>query len=1487
MHLHFERNINTKCDCTILSLSWMGKVPDDIPEDEGWKLNRTNYYQEGWLATGNIRGIVGVTFTTSHCRKNMDYPLRTNYNLRGHRSDVILVKWNEPYQKLASCDSSGIIFVWIKYEGRWSIELINDRNTPVTHFSWSHDGRMALICYQDGFVLVGSVAGQRYWSSMLNLESTITCGIWTPDDQQVYFGTTQGQVIVMDVHGAMVSQVQLSNDVPITSMAWSCEKFKMEEGEEAEPGVTNAAKRSFVLAVSFQNGYIYLLKSFDDVSPAHINTCLNGALGMVMEWSNSRELLAVAGTLRSSTGLGMESSKLEDLATPSCYNNLVKFYTETGTCLYQAHIPCSTATVSAITWGHNDKRLFIATGTQVHIAWVSRRVASLQLLCRLQIQASVGSELLLPLLPLPSRIKSLIGNLFAQTIRCCVPDLKSLREFVSRPPLCSTRLHCTMIRHDDDSNLSSGTCYTLYLEYLGGLVPLLKGKRTSKIRPEFVIFDPQVNDNSLYFQYAAEAKSSSGSSQSTTTGNSGRTDSSDSDFDERSRFGSPRTPRKRRVRAKRRHQNGDRAASGSGGNDPDSLDELAYVDTLPEQEVKLVEVTSNIWGTKFKIHGLAKTVPANLGQVTYKTSLLHLQPRQMTLVITELRDDFPPGPDPSFNPNLFSEDEEEHHNYNHTHNHNAADAQLPHVSVTNAAAAADAVAAMKPPIMPQRRLNEGASAPPIAPMSPRPNRILARHRNSHSLQVNGGGTASSVGLSPLARAESYDDDSSNESQEAAANASANANASSSTTVLLHQAPSSSASAAGPSCSKSIARPKTISSFKNSYSRSSSNSSCQSRHAISPLYCDGSVPTLQSPKNAVAPSDIIFERPAVPAAGQTTLMSYSSNADYANNVVQVKNALMSEPVRSANSHVNPVPLNLNLNLERMDARAVKCAAPSTSTTKRRDMLYIDEETQSPTPTTSNNSNSNSAATTSSSMKRTPTVVSIAPALPDSITRSCSVGYLDSVAITPSDEALSALRKDAPNKRLILVDKRRNRNRKRQQQADARRHKLQQTGKSKSLDSCDLLSLQTKLSSKEHEQVVRKLQEISDSSACSSAANTLCFKCRNNMNPASACKRCQPAGNAALDEITTAAAAAVVVAAAAAAVAEPAKEASGGATAAAAAATQSKPTPKKRFDVITSFTDSPLFTRKHRFGYGRSKELAAGSSTENSTPLLPRKQENSFSFVKQLSEVRWRRKDPAQSQSQLPGASNASTLERQPSESGNVACGTVEATPVEAKASVSLHTQALTTLENIISRLRDLDEGRLTPPSTPQRMPRSSPASPAASKKNKRQQSNSPIRHILNSPLLNRRQRKKPSIIESSDDEGNQTNGSGEEMSSNGNGKQYRDLETFQKAQLRQKLKRGKIEPNGSASCANPAPVRREFVMHNKAPMWNEMSQVYQLDFGGRVTQESAKNFQIEFRGKQVMQFGRIDGNAYTLDFQYPFSALQAFAVALANVTQRLK
>lgn len=89
MHLHFEQNTSSRTECTIHSLSWMGKVPDTLPGETngGWKINRTQYYSEGWLASGNAKGIVGATFTASHCRK-YDPPNRSNFNLRGHRSEV-------------------------------------------------------------------------------------------------------------------------------------------------------------------------------------------------------------------------------------------------------------------------------------------------------------------------------------------------------------------------------------------------------------------------------------------------------------------------------------------------------------------------------------------------------------------------------------------------------------------------------------------------------------------------------------------------------------------------------------------------------------------------------------------------------------------------------------------------------------------------------------------------------------------------------------------------------------------------------------------------------------------------------------------------------------------------------------------------------------------------------------------------------------------------------------------------------------------------------------------------------------------------------------------------------------------------------------------------------------------------------------------------------------------------------------------------------
>uniref|UniRef100_A0A1A7Z4R8 Tubby-like protein n=3 Tax=Iconisemion striatum TaxID=60296 RepID=A0A1A7Z4R8_9TELE len=79
------------------------------------------------------------------------------------------------------------------------------------------------------------------------------------------------------------------------------------------------------------------------------------------------------------------------------------------------------------------------------------------------------------------------------------------------------------------------------------------------------------------------------------------------------------------------------------------------------------------------------------------------------------------------------------------------------------------------------------------------------------------------------------------------------------------------------------------------------------------------------------------------------------------------------------------------------------------------------------------------------------------------------------------------------------------------------------------------------------------------------------------------------------------------------------------------------------------------------------------------------------------------------------------------------------------------------------------------------------------------------------------------------------------------------------------------------------------LHNKAPVWNDDTQSYVLNFHGRVTQASVKNFQIVHDNDPdyiVMQFGRIAEDVFTLDYNYPMCALQAFAIGLSSFDSKL-
>jgi len=77
--------------------------------------------------------------------------------------------------------------------------------------------------------------------------------------------------------------------------------------------------------------------------------------------------------------------------------------------------------------------------------------------------------------------------------------------------------------------------------------------------------------------------------------------------------------------------------------------------------------------------------------------------------------------------------------------------------------------------------------------------------------------------------------------------------------------------------------------------------------------------------------------------------------------------------------------------------------------------------------------------------------------------------------------------------------------------------------------------------------------------------------------------------------------------------------------------------------------------------------------------------------------------------------------------------------------------------------------------------------------------------------------------------------------------------------------------------------------NKPPRWNDEVGAYVLNFNGRVTMASVKNFQLieESHAEDVLlQFGRIAKEKFTMDFQWPLSPFQAFAVTLSSFDSKI-
>ncbi|XP_020587787.1 tubby-like F-box protein 1 [Phalaenopsis equestris] len=94
-----------------------------------------------------------------------------------------------------------------------------------------------------------------------------------------------------------------------------------------------------------------------------------------------------------------------------------------------------------------------------------------------------------------------------------------------------------------------------------------------------------------------------------------------------------------------------------------------------------------------------------------------------------------------------------------------------------------------------------------------------------------------------------------------------------------------------------------------------------------------------------------------------------------------------------------------------------------------------------------------------------------------------------------------------------------------------------------------------------------------------------------------------------------------------------------------------------------------------------------------------------------------------------------------------------------------------------------------------------------------------------------------------------------------------------------------------------------VLKNKSPRWHEHLQCWCLNFHGRVTVASVKNFQLVAAADPsqtaggggegameddtvLLQFGKVGDDLFTMDYREPLSAFQAFAICLSSFGTKL-
>ncbi|XP_059504453.1 tubby-related protein 4a isoform X2 [Stegostoma tigrinum] len=1345
----------------------------------------------------------------------------------------------------------------------------------------------------------------------------------------------------MDCHGRMLAHVLLHESDGILGMSWNYPSFLVEDSSESDtdsddysppqdgPTIYPIPLQNCkpLLTVSFTSGDISMMNSYDDLSPTVIHSGLKDA---VVQWSSQGNLLAVAG-------MEKQSQTYESGSLPVVKNAAVKFYNSHGEHIYTLESPTQRL-ITAICWGHRDSRLFLASGPALYVVRVEHRIANLQLLCQQALAVSLRDEKDFSKLTLPPRLCSYVTAAFVSTIKPPIPDPNNMRDFVSYPTAGNERLHCTMKRTEDDPEVG-GPCYTLYLEYLGGLVPVLKGRRISKLRPEFVILDPKTDGKS---DEICGTNLMSAMTESCNCSDSSDLELSDDWIGKKSpkvsrASKSPKLPRinldsRKSPKLSRPSQEISKSPRlpirrPSIGSPSLTRKEFPLEDVT--QHNYLAQVTSNIWGTKFKIVGLAPFLPSNLGAVIYKTSLLHLQPRQMTIYLPEVRKLSMDFINMSiFNPSVFSEDEDDlavngttgvpENNPPCTVNipiapiHSSAQAMSPTQSIglvqsllanqnvqldilTNQTAVAGAT---------EQGLDSSSQCEISNRLSNPGQAIfgsLEMNRMTGGLQQQSPQLAGIVQISNMEHVEREPDHSQKiksirtvpQLQEGNMMAFCTTPEVQLANINAHPPPPYPGTTAASAATSTTTPPVNICLKKADFSLFPTG------HLQTPLGYErittfdssGNVEEVCRPRMRISSSQNMY---TLPGLGQSPLQLPSADAKKVQQVYGTLNRLSVAHCVIPSGDPPPYPDTINRN-QHVDSNTIQVPLRRDSKDAMAKVSQLLDSHRVVQHGHKPKNNSVSAQCQQNSLRSPPARYTCTQCINNGsdnsniITRSelpTGIGSQLSTVIVHSSST-SPLSSQSSYNLLSAPDNCHDR--------------TEYVNNAFSEDEPIL----------QHYQIEKSIRHI--------ALN-------NEINISMKQPLPYQWDHAASEEIWIPQE-------------QPAQISATGCHKPPVLILEQSHVEIPHVPIIpikspnrptVTFQSNFGFTLPYPVSYSASPVAAFQASFPSSEALIPPQYpqqdspvvvqsgcpasigccplppmyptNNTFSGL-QLSPItlhQWNNYSACSLMHSSQGMLSSKTDSLVEKAGMPPFSSEFQHTGTEAITETADNFQEVLSLTESPVPLRTDRYDKKSHKRLDNRPEEANMRAVTEGKMKKEAKALTDFNSLISSPRLGREKKKiksqkdlikskklnKMSEFQDSSESEPELFISGDEFmnQSQSTKKVWKTKRNLRTTNETDELKCRRANEKEDGKLGNQGFV---YIMANKQPLWNEATQVYQLDFGGRVTQESAKNFQIELEGRQVMQFGRIDGNAYILDFQYPFSAVQAFAVALANVTQRLK